>query len=290
VFMRLSQTTIDALASVITGGSVGPDELPTPYRTGRQLVNFFNEFGFRDDYGSDFPSRMSYTQKRLNGLNESGRIEEALKKAVDPRHFLDSHCYVEEAVEYLNRYLVYDGWQLVKVGKWYRPQSTSGGSIEVGGLFGESNDLNHLFIEEQLDKCDRKLEEGDFDGAITNARSLLEAVLIGMEEKLSAEPGPHDVDLPRLYKRVYRLMNLDPSRKDFSNPIREILSGLISTVSGLASLRNRMSDAHASGYRPHQHHATLAVNASKTVVRFLTDSLEYQIAQGLVSLGDPEGS
>jgi len=44
-----------------------------------------------------------------------------------------------------------------------------------------------LFIYEQSKKCDRKLAEVDFDGAITNARSLLEAVLTYVEKELSED-------------------------------------------------------------------------------------------------------
>jgi hypothetical protein len=48
-----------------------------------------------------------------------------------------------------------------------------------------------------------------------------------------------------------------------------------------------MSDAHARQYRPHRHHAKLAVNAAKTVVDFLQDSFEYQQERGLIA---PQGS
>jgi len=50
-----------------------------------------------------------------------------------------------------------------------------------------SREVNQLFIYEQSKKCDRKLAEVDFDGAITNARSLLEAVLTYVEKELSED-------------------------------------------------------------------------------------------------------
>ena len=68
-----------------------------------------------------------------------------------------------------------------------------------------SRDVNQVFIEEQIKKCDRKLSENDFDGAITNARSLLEAVLCDVEQEISADnPPPYAGDLVKLYKRVQK--------------------------------------------------------------------------------------
>ena len=50
--------------------------------------------------------------------------------------------------------------------------------------------MNQLFIDREIKKCDRKLAENDFDGAITDARSLLEAVPAEVEQELlPAEAG-----------------------------------------------------------------------------------------------------
>jgi hypothetical protein len=59
--------------------------------------------------------------------------------------------------------------------------------------------------------------------------------------------------------------------------LRQILSGLTSVVSGLSTLRNTMSDSHVISYKPSEHHARLAVNASKTICNFLFDTKEYQM-------------
>lgn len=92
----------------------------------------------------------------------------------------------------------------------------------------------------------------------------------------------YDGDLPRLYKRVQKLLNLEPDRKDISDALRAVLSGLSSIVHGLAPLRNKMSDAHPAVFQPSRHHAKLAVNAAKTLVDFLFDTYEYQRIRGLL--------
>ena len=40
------------------------------YRSVPALVSFFNELGFGDTYGPDFPSREKYTEKMLVNINE----------------------------------------------------------------------------------------------------------------------------------------------------------------------------------------------------------------------------
>ena len=47
--MKLSEQTISALGSVITG-----DKEYSPYRKGSELVSFFNQFGLNDIYNSNW--------------------------------------------------------------------------------------------------------------------------------------------------------------------------------------------------------------------------------------------
>ena len=122
--------------------------------------------------------------------------------------------------------------------------------------------------------------DGDFGGAITNARSLVEAVLIEIEKQLSPNPSQYDGDLIKLNKRVQTLLNLDPARKDISDMLRQVLSGLTSVVNGLAGMRNKMSDAHVSSYKASKHHAKLAVNSAKTFADFIFDTYSYQKGAG----------
>ena len=141
--------------------------------------------------------------------------------------------------------------------------------------------ISHTYIEEQIKKCDLKVFEGDFPGSITNARSLLEAVLMGVERELQDQPVPYDGDLPRLWRRVQALLSLDPSRKDISDALRQVLGGLTSTVLGVATLRNKVSDAHAATYAASKRHAKLAVNAAKTVADFLIEAFMEHTGQAI---------
>ncbi|MFF1992819.1 hypothetical protein ACFVWC_16385 [Bacillus mycoides] len=55
--MELRKKTIRTIAETITG-----DNEISFYRTGSELVEFFNEFGFDDSYEEGFPARWKYAQ------------------------------------------------------------------------------------------------------------------------------------------------------------------------------------------------------------------------------------
>jgi hypothetical protein len=139
-----------------------------------------------------------------------------------------------------------------------------------------SHELTQLAIDDNIRKCEDKLAAGDYTGAITNARSLVESVLVGIERDFDAGAAEYDGNLQALYKRVQKLLNLEPDRKDISEPLRQILSGLVSIVGGLAGIRNKMGDAHATSYRPSRHHAKLAVFTAVTLADFLFETKNYQ--------------
>jgi hypothetical protein len=190
---------------------------------------------------------------------------------------------VEAAVYYLNRYLEFDGFCLMLSGKRYRLRRTGEPTIPIEPPLEPKDRLSHEFIAEQIEKCDKKLAAEDYDGAITNARSMVEAVLSDIESRLDPRPPSYDGDLPRLFKRVQNLLNLDPQRPDISGSLKQLLGGLASVIAGLAPLRNKMGDAHVRSYRPARHHGKLAVNAAKTLVDFVYDTFQYQRSRGTIN-------
>lgn len=88
----------------------------------------------------------------------------------------------------------------------------------------------------------------DPEGAITTARSLLEA---GCKFVLEEAGDAADVtlDLPQLYKRAAEHLRLD-SRVEVDESLRRVLAACATIVNGVSYLRNRLSDAHGKGRRP----------------------------------------
>jgi hypothetical protein len=275
--MNLSEFTIEFLGSAIAGDVDG-----FPYRSGPQLVKFFNQFGARDVYpsGGGFPTRRIYAQDKLREINGSPVIKEVLSKALDPREFSKVNLDVENAVQNINSNIKFDGYEVVADGLMFKVRELSAGKVKLDAMAIVPDELTQLTIDENIRKCEAKLTEGDFSGAITNARTLIEAVLIGIEKEMDGNASEYDGDLVRLYKRVQKLLNLEPDRKDISDSLRQILSGLTSIVNGLAAMRNKMSDAHAATYRPSRHHAKLAVYSATTLADFLFETRNYQQQRG----------
>lgn len=279
--MKISARSIEALGKLVTG-----DNQITPYKSGPKLVEFFNSLGFNDRYPTEggFPTRWKFTEEKLSGLNGTPAIREAIISTLDPRNFIEFAKPIEESVAYLNKFLRFDDYEVFIDGKTVQIRSTGSTLVAFDHPYKESAEITHVFIEEQINKCEKKIAESDFDGAITNSRSLLEAVLVALEKDLSPCPESYDGDLPKIFRRVQKLLNLDPSRKDISDAIKQILSGLTSIVNGLATLRNKMSDAHATNSRASRHHAKLAVNSAKTLAEFLFESKNFQQQKGKIAI------
>ncbi|MFM7601416.1 MAG: abortive infection family protein [Pseudanabaena sp.] len=269
--MKLSEQTISALGSVITG-----DKEYSPYRKGSELVSFFNQFGLNDIYNSNFPSRWQYAEEKLREFNGTTTMKDILVKTFDPLHFLRKEIDIKVAVTYLNQFLEFDNYEIRPVGKKWEVYKLGLPQIELSNPYENSIEITHIFIDEQIQKCDKKLAEGDFDGAITNSRSLVEAVLTSIEKEFDPNPPKYDGNLPKLYKRVQKHLNLSSDQEGLPECLRQILSGLTSIISGLATLRNTMSDSHVILYKPFEHHARLAVNSAKTFCDFLFETKEYQ--------------
>lgn len=269
--MKLTERTIEAIGKIATG-----DGQLSTYRSGPQLVRLFNDFGANDVYGQGFPSRWQYAEDKVRSLNGSEAIGALLCQLLDPREFMDTEHSANEAVQYINERLRYDGYEVVIDNGLAKIRNMTGIAVSCEHPFHGSEKEGHLFIDEQIKKAETKIQEGDFDGAITNARSLLEAVLTELEKALDEEAPQYDGDLIKLYKRVQKLLNLEPGRPDLEGPLKQVLSGLSSIVSGIAGLSNKMGDRHVRSYKPSKHHALLTVNSAKTLANFLFATHQYQ--------------
>lgn len=269
--MKVSARTLKAIREIITG-----DGGISPYRSGPRLVSLFNEYGFDDTYGQGFPSRWKYTEDCLRVLNGTSSLGVLICEVLDPREFMDSDFNIEDAHEHINKYINYEQLEIVIDRGKAKLRNTDGVIVNSELSFTRTGKDRHFFIDEQINKSESKIADGDYDGAITNARSLLEATLLELEKELDKDPPKYNGDLPKLYGRTQKLLKLDPSRLDIDGNLRQVLSGFFSVVYGLSGLSNSMGDRHARSYKPAKHHATLAVNAAKTLANFLFETHQYQ--------------
>lgn len=276
--MKLTPLTVTHLAKMIAGDTPG-----WPYRSGPALVKFFNAYGFRDVCEQGFPTRYVFVEEKLAALSGKEVLKDVFKDVLDERNWIGSSRELmtpAECAADLNELIKHDNLEVIQDGLHYKVRLLSGGLIELEVPFKKASEITDIAIEQQIRKCREKISSGDFDGAITNARSLIEALLSSIEKELDPNAPEPDGDMVRAFTRVRGLLNLDPGRKDINDALRQVLTGLSSVVHGLATMRNKMSDAHATTYKPARHHAKLAVNSAKTLADFLFETMAYQKASG----------
>jgi hypothetical protein len=279
----LSERAIKRLAEIITG-----DASLSPYRSGPKLVSFFNHFGLNNVYpsGGGFPSRWAFAEDCIRTLNDEKNIQKIVRAAFDPREFLRVEIFdkatgsnkklnVAEAVEYMNEILDFDGLELVPDGRFFRISRKGVPQVDLSVNI-EMDHLSREFIIEQIEKCRNKIAQQDYDGAITNARSLVEAVLAAIERKCDPTPPSYDGDLQKLYKRVQGHLKLSPENPQINENLKQLLRGFVNIINGLAGLSNKMGDRHVREYKPAQHHAILIVNSAMTLTNFVFDTYSYQ--------------
>lgn len=146
---------------------------------------------------------------------------------------------------------------------------------EEGDAILATVDLPH--VREAWEKAYDRVRLGDFDGAITAAKTLLEKVCQRILDDLD-ETYPTDADLPKLHHLVCKRLNLAPSEQT-QELFRKLLGGCKTIVDNIAAVRNRLGDAHPeqeTGIKADRRHAELAANAAGTAAVFLIASWQEQ--------------
>lgn len=277
--VRVGFETIKAFARVIAGDAIpGRDAPVSPYRTHAALDEFFAEdLKLKVPPTVEGEGRAHKTEIWLKTFNDDVEMKTILEAAVRRPLFIGTKFTAERAVAYLNEYLSHDSLSLVASGKTFVLRATHGVELPTTPA---ADVLSDVYVREQVEKCDAKLAQGDLDGAITNARTLLEAILGELELRLLGRKNDYKGELPRQYKAVSKALRLDDERPELDDRFKDVVRGLVQTVNGLASLQNKISDRHARTRSPAPHHARVVVNAAKTITIFLVESYTYQTASG----------
>lgn len=85
----------------------------TTYRSGPQLVSFFNDLGFHDQYGQGFPSRWMYTDAKLESINGTPELDACIRKVFSPIEFVGRLSQLQQFIDAFNQYLAFDGWKVI---------------------------------------------------------------------------------------------------------------------------------------------------------------------------------
>jgi hypothetical protein len=192
-----------------------------------------------------------------------------------------------EIFDHLNEGFERDNYKIEKIEEDndFRLYSLDDSIISYGCYFKETKTGNFILINEHYEKCIRKINSRDYSGAITNAQSLLEQILIEIRNDINKTPNKgHKGNLPALLESVFKLLDITNNLKNPSlSGYQKIEEGFNVLSCGLQLLRYGMSDAHSISHLPTQKDALLAVNTSKTLSNFIVEHYfeKYVIGQSV---------
>jgi hypothetical protein len=98
--MKLSDKSLEKLRNLIN------EEIE--YRFGPKLVEFFNKFGFNDEYGQGFPSRWQYTDEKLSQLNNTDKLQDVVTELFNPINHIERIEDLDRYIMEFNQYLTFD--------------------------------------------------------------------------------------------------------------------------------------------------------------------------------------
>jgi hypothetical protein len=269
--VKISNKVTKQLGTLIAG-----DTSTAPYLSGPKLVDFYNECGFDDIYGEGFPSRWQYSTNKIVESNGTPILKRILEEFVDPRRYGGNEELVGQIVDGINQLIKYDGFALIKKGNTHKVADIQGNFIEPETVAT----MGHEFVREQIEKCQQKIATDDFNGAITNARTLCEAILIHIIEVIEKIEIKNDGNILNLWTKAKKALKLDLKKDEIPDFVFQILSGLDTTINGLAGISNNAGDRHANKFNTKRHHAKLAVNSAMTFCDFLIDVLNHRQKNG----------
>jgi len=275
----LSPQVIDALAEVITGGSANDSSEPIGiYRSGPKIERFMRACNVEFQItGSRVPNLSDCLIRINNSPDAQETLPRIIEAASDPRDFINDPERHSAVVDYLNRALSYDGFELRQTGGRMRLMETGKSTPVLERLSGVAEVISFDTVQRDLDRA-LNSSRSDPEDAVTAACSTVESVCRSILIELG-EPLPDKKDVMGLYNAVRKPLGLSPDRSDIdpliAGDVRKVLSGLHTVIQGVGSLRTHGGDAHGRerGFvRIDERIANLAIHAASTASLFLIET------------------
>lgn len=286
--MQLCKKTLEKLRNLINE--------ETEYRSGPKLVAFFNQLGFQDSYQQGFPSRWIYTDDRLENINGKPELDQCIKLLFDPINFVDRYVYLDKLIFDFNKFLAYDGWQVVRIEKAisfnkagpidFSDPSTPVANedkfleISIKEISFDCLNLDSNLVEvlkarlEELKIC---LSAKGYLASIILSGSILEGVLLGLalnnprifnqassspKDQLGKVKSFHDWGLSNLIDVSFELGFILSDVKKFSHSLRDFRN-YIHPYSQLCS-----------GFYPNKHTAQICFQVLKAAIFEISEKMK----------------
>jgi hypothetical protein len=136
--------------------------------------------------------------------------------------------------------------------------------------------IDRKYIRDKAEQAMHHIDQGQYDTALTQARTLLEEIFCYVLEKKNIKPAAAG-KIGDLYKQVREAYNMHTD-DNMDKRVKKLLSGLNTIVDAIAEMRNQISDAHGQGEKRisiRDYHAQLAVNSAITISEFILSVYKY---------------
>ena len=174
---------------------------------------------------------------------------------------------IERIIKEINKLLQFTNRELAIVsGDIIIKSSTDNIKIETPKI----KNIDREYIQDKAKQAINHIEQGRYDTALTQARTLLEEVFCYVLEKKNIEPvvAGRIGDLYKQVREVYNMHIDDTTDKR----VKKLISGLSTIVDAVSEMRNNISDAHGQGLKRisiKDYHALLVVNSALIISEFI---------------------
>lgn len=260
----------------------------TEYRSGPQLVQFFNQLGFQDSYGQGFPSRWMYTDGKLARINGTPGIDRCIKNVLSPTNFIGRANELDAHISDLNQYLAFDKWRLVRTGAELRFQklekiefdeTPSVAGTEDEFLRREFSDVSvseigledivSQVLQERITEIEKCFAAGAYLSVILLAGSTLEGILLGLA---ISHPKDFNKSVAAPKDRTGKVKKFPEwSLAAFIDVARELRLIQLDTHKFSHTLRDFRNYIHpykqmSSGFSPREHTAKICLQVLKAAI------------------------
>jgi len=210
-------------------------------------------------------------------------LRRANKESKDPLRVLGRviEGYMEEILDPGNdweRERIQERERIVKALAEADLQYARGGKV-VGSMAAPTRALADFIRDKDFESIDLEFQRAVANAstapreAVSAASNILESAckIIIAEEGLDL---PAKQDLQSLWGLVRKHLGIDPSKIQ-DQDLQQIITGLLSVVHGIGSLRTHASSAHGAGKKPYRleaRHARLAIHSAHTLCLFVLES------------------
>lgn len=257
-------------------------KIALPYQSGKELCDISTRFGLPKVYtwNGVNQSRWQYVDELLEYCINKGRCSDLLSFLFSKKQYakvLNGHAaneieaaYVEitqKVLNGINGLLYFGGNELCVVGSQFVVKPI-GSKVEMEAP--QIKTIDREYIRNMSNRANQDIEQGNYDSAITHARTLLEETFCYVLEKEGVEPSTSG-NMAELYKQVKNAYELH-NDANIERCINTLYSGLNSIVSAISEMRNKDSDSHGVGSKRVDicdYHARLFVNSATAMSEFI---------------------